>query len=234
MIRFAEEQKAVLSVVSQHRYNPIVRAIDKYVKSGGLGNLSLISGFLQCNKTQQYYEQSVWRGKLDTEGGSTLKNQAIHTLDLMILLAGFPTEIFTIKDNLKFKEFIETEDTLVSIMRFGKMTLGSISSTNTSKVHWDSNISLVGTEGSLQFTTGHPIKIIASELSPSSLSWLEELKALENLEQDTTNSSESYYGVSHRRQLTDFFNAVYSDSKLFMQPIEALNTLRAVHLIYGK
>ena len=75
-----------ISVVSQHRYDPLVNAVYNIIQSASIGKVTAISGFVQCSKKEEYY--NGWRGKLSTEGGSALINQGIHTLDLMIWMGG--------------------------------------------------------------------------------------------------------------------------------------------------
>ena len=47
-------------------------------------------GLVTWNRPAPYYTQSEWRGKLATEGGGVLINQAVHTLDLLSDLLGKP------------------------------------------------------------------------------------------------------------------------------------------------
>lgn len=206
MISEAARHNRVLGVVSQQRFNPIINACAELVQSGALGSISLASGFLQCNKSEAYYRDSGWRGTLEHEGGSALINQAIHTLDLMVWLLGPPVCFGTLIDRRKFAELISTEDTLVSILRFPNGSLGTLSASTCSTLHWDSYIELVGTRGSLSFTTGFPVHIRRLELPSDELSlWTEKFSRLEEAQSNAVPPTLSYYGISHNDQLADFF-----------------------------
>ena len=234
-LRMLDEARAhhrVLSVESQHRYDPVVLELDRFLRQGTLGDIAVVHGSLQCSKDDAYY--SGWRGTLADEGGSTLINQAIHTLDLMIKLLGPPQVIAASSAATKFPGTIETEDSLVALLRFPKNTLGSLSSTNCSTVEWQSSIQLVGTNGSIAFTTGFPVRItqleITGDIGDVAQTALRSTEAL----REPAPVSKSYYGTSHRRQMDDFIRARDADDPglLLMQPTEGLQTLTTVAEIY--
>ena len=77
-------------------------------------------GLVTWNRPAPYYTQSEWRGKLATEGGGVLINQAVHTLDLLSDLLGKPDWIDASLSNHHLKGLIEVEDTLEAYIRFGE------------------------------------------------------------------------------------------------------------------
>lgn len=238
MIDTAKRNNRTLCVISQHRYNDMIRYIRSLIKNGELGDITVVNATLNSSKKVEYYTESGWRGTLEKEGGSTLINQGIHTLDLVVWFLGAPTELLSYKTNLKFKGIIETEDTLASIMKFENGGLGVFSSTNTSVDEWDSKIEFIGMKGSITFSTGFPARILSLEHEN------EEIKAriraeldkyLENdMSADNLPPTMNYYGTTHREQMADFFKVSNGEKeKLDIDPAEGMKTLDVVLRMYN-
>ena len=104
--------KAKLGLCYQNRYNPSYRAAKEFIASGAAGKVLGARGLVTWNRPAPYYTQSEWRGKLATEGGGVLINQAVHTLDLLSDLLGRPDWIDASLSNHHLKGLIEVEDTL--------------------------------------------------------------------------------------------------------------------------
>lgn len=234
MIEASKKADRVLAVISQHRYDPLVKKVIELLHQGVFGSITMISGMLNSYKDTAYYKESSWRGTLDKEGGSTLINQAIHTLDLMVLIMGEPTTVQAEMANLKFQGIIETEDTLVSLLRFDNGALGSLSSTNTSIKFWDSKIEIVGTKGNITFKTGFPFFVSSLELDDKDTeTQISTLLADIASKEEALPPTQDYYGISHRYQLKNFLNTANGRDKLEMSPDEALKTLHTVCRIYS-
>lgn len=234
MIETAKKNNKILMVISQHRYDPLVREIIKLINRNTFGRINMINGTLNSYKDKEYYSESFWRGKLDKEGGSTLINQAIHTLDLMVWIMDKPVEILAKKATLKFKDIIETEDTISALLRFKNGALGTISSTNTSVKFWDSKIEIVGSKGNISFKTGFPFYIIELELEDKPKQ--SEVKSLLDdisSRKEEPPPTQDYYGISHKYQIKNFIESIKGNSTLEMNPIEGLRTLGVVLDIYS-
>ena len=233
MIEESRKNSKVLAVVSQHRYNPIAGKIKELIDNKIFGKITMVNGLLNSFKDQEYYKDSGWRGTLLKEGGSTLINQAIHTLDLIIWMNGNPFDFHTIKDNFKFKGLIETEDTLASIFRLENNSIGSISSTNTSIKFWDSRIEIIGLNGSITFKTGFPFEV--TDLVLENEIMLRKVKTdLDNLKYDNKElpPTQTYYDISHKYQIDNFVKSIKGEEILKMDPSEGLKTLKSVLEIY--
>lgn len=90
MIAAARASAARLGVIFQNRYNPATVALKRLVASGEGGALLGARATVAWKREAPYYLESGWRGRMDTEGGGSLINQSIHTLDLLSYIAGKP------------------------------------------------------------------------------------------------------------------------------------------------
>lgn len=233
MLLASKKYQRILMVISQHRYDLIAKKIKELLDLKIFGTIGLVNGSLNCFKDLEYYQDSYWRGKIAKEGGSTLINQAIHTLDLMVWMIGEPINIRSIQNNIKFKNITETEDTIVSSFKFPNEALGTLSSTNTSIKFWESKIEIIGTNGSITFRTGFPFEVIdfclADKKQESVLK--AEFTSIEHKHEDLP-PTQDYYGISHKYQISNFLDTLKGVAKLEMEPSEALKTLKVVLEIY--
>ena len=103
----AERSQAKLGVCHQNRYEPRMICLKKMAEDGVLAGY----GSVVWNRDAVYYRSGAWRGTVAHEGGGVLINQALHTLDLMQWICGFPTHVIAHTHNDLLKGEIEVEDT---------------------------------------------------------------------------------------------------------------------------
>ncbi len=230
IIKARDKNKKIVTVCFQHRFDPLIQKIKKLLEEGFFGKITAINATIQCSKDEKYY--SGWRGKLNTEGGSTLINQGIHTLDLLIWFFDSPKMLYSKFDALKFsRDFFETEDTLISLLEFKNKALCTFLSTNTSIVEWDSYIEIIGTNGRIVFTTDFPNVVIKCDSQDNQNLHLE----LEKLTQTRKlpPPSMNYYGISHKDVFKNFFGAIQNKEPLFISAEDGLKTVDVVEKIYN-
>ena len=113
LVQLHELQEAVkhctvqLGVCHQNRYVP------NMVRLKELSSVGVKAGFgsVVWRRDEAYYESAPWRGTLAQEGGGVLINQALHTLDLMQWICGFPKSVTAHIHNDLLQDVIEVEDT---------------------------------------------------------------------------------------------------------------------------
>lgn len=88
MIVSARASAARLGVIFQNRYNPATVELKRLIALGEGGALLGARATVAWKREAPYYLDSGWRGKMATEGGGSLINQSIHTLDLLSYIAG--------------------------------------------------------------------------------------------------------------------------------------------------
>lgn len=117
--------------VMQNRTNTCITTLKKILEEDTeLGNLIAIKGVLTWHRDASYYESEAWRGTLEYEGGGVLMNQAVHTLDLMIYLAGDVKSVSATTSNKSLRNVIEVEDTVDALIKFENGATGIFYATN--------------------------------------------------------------------------------------------------------
>jgi len=124
--REGRERGLAVAVISQRRFEPVVRALKVAVDAGRLGRLSLVMAEGLYHRPQAYYDSAAWRGTRALDGG-VLMNQAIHTIDLVRWVGGPVASVAGHVATLG--HVMEAEDTASVSLRFASGTLGSIVAT---------------------------------------------------------------------------------------------------------
>ena len=129
--------KAQLGVCHQNRYLASNRFTKDYLKDK---KILAAHGSVVWHRDAAYYASDAWRGKWETEGGGSLINQALHTLDLTMWFSGDPESVISTASNLTMKNEIEVEDTIFA--RFAGEVPFTFLGTNTSMADMPVEISL--------------------------------------------------------------------------------------------
>ena len=228
----ARERGLVLAVVSQHRFDPLIRYIHSMVTQGDLGKMISIWANLQCRRTPEYFQSSYWRGTWTGEGGSNVINQYYHVIDLVRWMGGPVSDVFAFTGTLRLGEYIETEDTMTGALRFASGALGSVATTSASEVRWRTCIDLIGTRGSLSFDIDHPDTLHFSFLDPTVENDLQDF-IKNDLSRETPPPGKGYYGISHRYQIHEFMRAVAGEiEQVSVGGEQASETLDLIMRIY--
>ncbi|HEY6630448.1 MAG TPA: Gfo/Idh/MocA family oxidoreductase [Rhizobiaceae bacterium] len=140
-----EQSGMKLGVVLQHRFRPVSAALAGLVREGRLGDIVSASARLYNWRPQSYYDQPG-RGTKARDGGGVLLTQAIHTLDLMISLAGLPVEVTGYAVTSPVHR-METEDLAMAAAKFAGGGIGSISATTTAYPGIPDAVDIIGTKG---------------------------------------------------------------------------------------
>ena len=97
------------------------------LKNGDLGRIVGCSTVVSNWRPQPYYDQPG-RGTKARDGGGVLITQGIHTLDLMLSLAGDVEEVFAYATTTPVHR-METEDLVAAAVKYRNGALGVISAT---------------------------------------------------------------------------------------------------------
>jgi predicted dehydrogenase len=126
VVREGEQRRLTVAVISQRRYEPLVRALKAAVDDGRLGRLVMVIAEGLYHRPQAYYDSAAWRGTRELDGG-VLMNQAIHTVDLLRWVGGPVASVSAHLATLGHR--MEAEDTASVSLRFASGALGVIAAT---------------------------------------------------------------------------------------------------------
>lgn len=204
LVALAAERRRVLSVVSQHRYDPVVVAVKEWLAAGLLGAPLFAQVSLEASRDKAYYRDSYWRGTWSGEGGSALVNQGYHCLDVARYLLGDLTVHAAVAGRTVHGDVIETEDTLSALLAAGKVPVTLHVTVGTSEL-WRTRFDVVGPLGAITFDLDHPGTLHRAVGAAA----LERAAAeLETHDAGASSAGIDYYGISHRRQIADFLTAI--------------------------
>jgi len=134
-----------LGVVLQHRFRPSGQRLAGLLADGTLGAVHGASATIRLWRPQGYYDEPG-RGTMARDGGGVLISQGIHTLDLLLSLAGPVTEVAGFVTTTPVHR-METEDMVCAALRYAGGALGSIEATTAAYPGFLERIDLTCTHG---------------------------------------------------------------------------------------
>jgi predicted dehydrogenase len=134
-----------LGVVLQHRFRPAGMRLAGLLAAGELGAIVGCSTGIRLWRPQSYYDEPG-RGTFARDGGGVLLSQGIHTLDLMLSLAGSVAEVTGYAGTSPVHR-METEDMVCAAVRFANSALGTIDSTTAAFPGFPERIEIIGERG---------------------------------------------------------------------------------------
>lgn len=136
--------------VFQSRMSPVNTALKQAVDRGKLGKLIGVHAGLPWFRAPEYFlgPHGPWRGTWAVDGGGSMMNQGIHTVDLMIFLAGPVAEVSGFYG--VFDHDIEAEDHAVAALRFAGGALGTVYTTTCARPEGSQHLFLFGSGGSFR------------------------------------------------------------------------------------
>jgi predicted dehydrogenase len=130
-----------LGIVLQHRFKPAAMALAVHLASGDMGELVGCSTVIRLWRPQSYYDEPG-RGSFARDGGGVLIWQGIHTLDLMLSLAGPIVEVAGHALTSPVHR-METEDMVAAAVRFANGAVGTIDATTAAYPGFPERIELI-------------------------------------------------------------------------------------------
>ncbi len=230
LIAAGKEHGVKIAGIFQARLDPLNIRIRDAIQGGRLGELIGVHGHLPWYRKQSYYEgpHGQWKGTWNMDGGGSLMNQGVHTVDLLQWLAG-PVDSVVGMYGI-FGHEIEAEDQSAAVLRFKNGALGTLYTTTCCYPGYDQRITIYGSEGS--------VSKIHSELEGWKLmgdaegAEEKELLALYGANKDVSGSSEPMaVGFDgHTQIVVDMYEALAEGR----DPLITLDSARhAVEIING-
>lgn len=221
--------RRIAGVVHQNRFNANMYPIKDAVTSGRLGTLILGTFGVKWYREQAYYDHGVWRGTWEMDGGGSLMNQAVHTVDLMQWLMG---DVASVTSTMGIYDHdIDTEDMTASLIRFKSGAAATFVSTTCAYPGISTEIMLYGTNGSVE-ADADTLKVWKMKNSPDSEA--EEGEMLEKFGGGNLSvmMREPRRLFGHAHVVADMIAAVRDGRAPEVTPAEALKSVTIVDAIY--
>lgn len=138
-----------IGCIFQSRLEPLNARIYDTIQSGRLGKLIGLHGHLPWYRAQSYFDgpHGEWKGTWSLDGGGSLMNQGVHTVDLLQWFGGGVKSVMGMFD--VYNHDIESEDQAVALVRFKNGALGTIYTTTCCFPGYDQRITIYGSKGSI-------------------------------------------------------------------------------------
>lgn len=212
-------------VCMQNRNNVSSRPIKAAIDSGRLGKLLFGTFAVKWLRPDNYFSSTPWRGTWAMDGGGSLINQSIHTVDLMQWFMG---DVESVTSNMAlFNHDIETEDFTASLIKFKSGAHATFLSTTCAYPGLSTEICVYGTNGSVEADAD---RIITWKMKDSENEEAEEREMLKKCGQG--NSQAEWKDVGHTSMVEDMIAAVVEGRDPMIMPREAMKSLRIVRAIY--
>jgi len=207
------QQKAgtLVTVISQHRFDPATDVTLAAIERGELGRLTSGIASIDWWRGQSYYDSGDWRGTWELDGGGALMNQGVHTVDLLVAALGRPVEVFAYTGTLAHQR-IEVEDVAVGVVRFDSGTLGVLHATTAAypglsarlQVHGDKGSAVIDNDQLVFFQTTTPGSTLEERL----------MGATSARAVPTAGSDPGQLSDAHRLQYLNFLGALDGTERL--------------------
>ena len=213
-------------VVHQNRNNICMKPMKEAIESGRIG--SLILGIFEViwYRTQDYYDNGGWRGTWEMDGGGSLMNQAVHTVDLMQWLMGDVESVSSVMGIYNHK--IATEDMTTSVVRFKSGAAATFVSTTCAYPGLGTYLKVYGSKGSMEANDGN-LTLWKFADAPES----EETDMLERYNRTSgAVANDPTLVLGHLWIVEDMIDAVYFDRDPQILPSEGIKSVKIVNAIY--
>ena len=214
-------------VIHQNRFNAVMKPMKEAADSGKIGKLILGTFSVKWYRDQKYYDNGGWRGTWEMDGGGSLMNQAVHTVDLMQWLMG---DVISVTSTMGiFNHQIETEDLTVSIVKFKSGAVATFTSSTCCYPGICTAIELYGSKGSIE-VDGDMLKLWKI-VDGSSFEESEMLDAYGG-GNSASVSLDPTLVVGHAVQVEDIISAVIENRDPLVTPLEAVKSVGIINAIY--
>lgn len=235
-----------LSVVSQHRFDPSSQRVRAALDRGELGPLILAEARVPWYRTQDYYDSGDWRGTWALDGGGCLMNQGIHTVDLMLWLAG-PVKTVYAQMRTAGHERIEVEDVVCATLTFANGAVGNLMATTCAHPGFPACLGLHGTQGSAiiegdelktfairgrETVHGHSATAHALQVASGGTRSATAHAAAAALTATPPAAATWSWGDAHRAQFADFIRAVRTGGTPLVDGVAGRAAVTLIHAVY--
>lgn len=220
----AKEMNVKVSACHQNRFNIAVQEMRKALEDGKFGRLSHGSIHVRWNRNKAYYDQALWRGKWESDGGA-LMNQCIHGIDLFRWMLGDDIEEVYGLTRRQFHNYIEAEDIGMAVVKFKNGVVGTIEgTTNVYPKNLEETLYLFGKYGTVKVGGTSTNNIDVWDFADKDFAD----KFSQGLQEQTSN----VYGNGHTSLYADVIDAIKNNRRPYIDAVAGKNALELVLAIY--
>ncbi len=225
LVQICKEKSVKLAGVFQSRLDPMNIRMKKAVDEGKLGKIYLIEGIVKWwRDDKDYYhankEVEMWKGTWFGEGGGSLANQGIHTVDQLYWMMGDADTVYGQYDTVGHT--IQAEDFCTALIRFKNGSVGYIICTTCMlREMQETRISIYGTKG----VTSR----LGDQLTVKIEGESQETVTGETLKRDTLTTPS---GGPHAWQCRDFIDSIIEDRDPVVTGESALKAVEIITAVY--
>ena len=152
MIEDARKRNLILAIDFGNRYRPEVRQVRRAVERGEFGKLLFGNAHMWEYRSQYYYDsRGGWRGTWELDGGGSIMNQGVHSVDAFLwLMAAGGSRV----ERIEYARYeartheIETEDSTQAVLTFKDGAWGTVLMTTSHYPSIRGTVHISGTRGS--------------------------------------------------------------------------------------
>ncbi|MFC1714381.1 Gfo/Idh/MocA family protein [Candidatus Poribacteria bacterium] len=223
-----------MSGIFQSRTTPMNKRMKAAIDEGRLGKLIGVHGLLPWYRAQSYYQgrHGSWKGTWDMDGGGSLMNQGVHTVDLLQWLAGRVESVIGAYG--VYGHEIEAEDKAAALLKFENGAIGTLSTTTCAYPGLSQMAVIHGETGSLAWGEGHMTawKIQGENMKEEEAEMLS-LYGPKEKRGETTSSDPMAVGSSgHVGMIEDMVQAILEDKEPGITIESAKHAVEIVNAIY--
>ena len=223
MIEATQKNNIKLFVVKQNRFNIPVVKLREALKQGRFGKIFMGTIRVRWCRPQAYYDRDSWRGTWAKDGG-VIANQASHHVDLLQWCMGEVESVFA--KGVQALADIETEDTMVVLLKFKSGALGVIEATTATRPKdIEGSISILGEKGTVEIGG-----FAVNELK--TWNFTDKLEEEKEFMKKYSVNPPNVYGYGHKAYYESVMESILKDETPLVDGIEGLRSLRLIQAIY--
>ncbi|CAM2913748.1 Gfo/Idh/MocA family protein [Rariglobus hedericola] len=233
-----------LAIISQHRFDPSSQQVRGAIDRGELGSLVLAEARVPWHRSQEYYDSGDWRGTWALDGGGCLMNQGVHTVDLLLWLAG-PVKTVYAQMRTAAHERIEVEDVVTATLTFANGAIGNLMATTSAYPGFPAYLGLHGTQGSavIEGDELHLLAIKGRDTIHGKTATAHALQVATGGTKSATANASAIpatapadgawaWGDAHREQFADFIRAVRTDGTPLVDGVAGRAAVALINAVY--
>lgn len=226
LIKVCHHMGVRLGCIFQKRMSPAMRAVHDAIESGSMGRIISCGIAVKWWRSQEYYTKDAWKGTWMLDGGA-FANQGIHSLDLMVWMAGPVAEVeYAHLETVMHA--MEAEDFGIVVVRFASGARGTIEITTCCRPDLACRLEIYGTNGSAAFDDARVTRF--------GLDGHDQLPTLADHGALTGGGSDPFaIDLSgHETQIDDFYTALATGRPHLVDGREARLSIDLLTKIYAK